>query len=464
MNRLIEIIESGYLDGSAEPLALGTVTSYLAGTSTLQVLYQDFALTTPHANPLTLSAEGRATAYSGTRVKLVFKTAAGATVRTVDNVGTADSDLAAATATALAGDGLVAPGDGTLAINPDGDTLELSSDELRVKDRGLSLTKLDLTTNSDWVIKNLIVVASVGSNALTFSIKSRAGTDCSATDFASIPFRSATLTSAALTLRTLTAALSDVIASGSTLGHVSATEWPIYVYLLDNAGTLKIAYSTSPVDERFLQTTVDENGNGDSVSALYADDVYANVAVRLVAVFKSTQTTAGTWAAVPTAAASATAGNRFAALVARPSHTTVGVGGVAISDSSGNYSTTSTSTTNAVTNLSVTISTSGRPVRILLQPEGGTSNSSRLGMGWSSGTTAFITIRLWREGSPINQWLPEFVGLTGAPCSYKWTDSLDFIDLGINGTPGTYTYSLIAFVASPMTAYFQYLKMVAYEI
>lgn len=93
MIRLIEILASGVTDDSAAVLAGGTVTSYLAGTTTLETLYQDFTLETPHSNPLTLSASGRAIAFSNERLKLVFKNSAGTVIRTIDNVGTDDDDV-----------------------------------------------------------------------------------------------------------------------------------------------------------------------------------------------------------------------------------------------------------------------------------------------------------------------------------------------------------------------------------
>lgn len=45
------------------PLVGGTLTSYVAGTTTPLALYTDFALTTPHSNPLTLDGRGCVVAY-----------------------------------------------------------------------------------------------------------------------------------------------------------------------------------------------------------------------------------------------------------------------------------------------------------------------------------------------------------------------------------------------------------------
>jgi hypothetical protein len=317
LKRIVEILESGYLDGSAGVLANGTVTSYLAGTSTLQVLYQDFDCSTPHLNPLTLSAEGRVTAYTNTRVKLVFKTAAGATVRTVDNVGTADIDVTGSTTSNIAGDGLVQAVDGTLAVNPDGVTLEISTDALRIKDGALSAdapgrakmadafvtaAKLAADLIDSREIMNAAIACSASANALTISLKTNAGNDPSSTDSMRIGFRSATSSSGVYTRRTITSAITSlVISSGSTLGHASGTAEPVYVYALDNAGTVELAVSTRLFDEGSVVSTTAEGGSGaaDSRTVMYSTSVRSNVACRLIARLISNQVTAGTWASGP---------------------------------------------------------------------------------------------------------------------------------------------------------------------
>lgn len=52
-----------FLDGAGVPLAGGTVTFYIPGTTTPKNTYQDSALTTPNANPLTLDSNGGATIW-----------------------------------------------------------------------------------------------------------------------------------------------------------------------------------------------------------------------------------------------------------------------------------------------------------------------------------------------------------------------------------------------------------------
>jgi hypothetical protein len=454
LNRIIEIIESGYLNGSGGLLADGTVTSYLAGTSTLQALYQDFACTTLHLNPLTLSAEGRATAYTNTRVKLVFKTSGGATVRTVDNVGTADSDLSSSSASTLAGDGLRAPGDGTIAVNTDGVTLENSSDAVQMKGGGVHGTQSG--------IFNGAIATSVGSSQLTIALKTQDGGDPAAADPVYIAFRSSTLTDGTYNRRTVATALPTVVSSGSTLGHTNATEWPIYVYALDNSGSVELAYSTSPVDERYLQTTTAEGGAGaaDSPAVLYSTTARSNVPVRLLAVLKSTQTTAGTWAAVPTAISPASAGDPIGLCIARPSSATAGIGGVATSTTSGSFSTTSTTFVD-VTNLSATLTTSGRPVYVGLIPDG-TTAVSVLSASIGSGTSIAGVFKIFRGATLVAQTEIGAGGASGALAVYEPVGSLWAVDFP---AAGTYTYKLQAESSSAsVTTSVSNAKLIAYEI
>lgn len=432
MSRIIEVLDAGIVDDAGEALSAGTVTVYDAGTTNLRTVYSDFSLSTPLSNPFTLDSAGRKAVYTDRRVKLLIKNSGGTTIRTVDNVGTADSDVAAATADASAGDGLTAPGDGTIAVNPDNESLEINSDKVRVKAGGFS--------QGSGEVLNASCAASVGSSALTISLKTRSGADPSSTSPVTIPFRSSTLTSGVTTTRQVTGALSQVVASGSTLGHTSGAEWPIYVYAIDNAGTVELAYSSSPVDERYLQTTVDEAGNGDSVASFYSSEVRSNVAVKLLCVMKSTQTTAGTWAAVPTAISAPGAGP-LQQIPYRKSGTTVGVGGVAISASTGSYTTAST-TYVAVTNASVTITTSGRPVRIFLMPDTAASAESYLQI--TSSAMGGVTSRGWfqiKRGSTVIGIHQMAWGGTGTT-TLAYRVPVSGVDLVDFPSAGTYTYTL----------------------
>lgn len=179
---------------------------------------------------------------------------------------------------------------------------------------GLVYRKLDAGSSTNWVlllqpdasneISNLTLTASVASNALTVAVKNKAGSDPSAASPVRVGFRNNTAATGTYLQRSLAAALSQVISSGSTLGHASGVTHYIYVYLIDSdgAGALKLGLSSSLLDDGSLQTTVAEGGAGaaDSAASLYSDAVYSNKPVRLIGRLKSNQTTAGTWASAPT--------------------------------------------------------------------------------------------------------------------------------------------------------------------
>ena len=72
--------------GVASPGAL--IYTYTAGTTTAAATYTTSALSVANANPIVADSAGRYVAYlaAGANMKFVYKTAAGATIRTQDNV------------------------------------------------------------------------------------------------------------------------------------------------------------------------------------------------------------------------------------------------------------------------------------------------------------------------------------------------------------------------------------------
>jgi hypothetical protein len=144
------------------------------------------------------------------------------------------------------------------------------------------------------------ISASVGSNALTLTL-----------DPTTLDFRSATLGSGAVNTRTVAAAISLVISSGSTLGTISAQASRIIVLAIDNAGTVELAAVNLSggvsLDETGVISTTAEGGAGaaDSASVIYSTTARTNVPYRVVGYVESTQATAGTWATAPSTIAGA---------------------------------------------------------------------------------------------------------------------------------------------------------------
>lgn len=154
-------------------------------------------------------------------------------------------------------------------------------------------------------VLNYSLSASVGSSNLTIALKDQAGSDASATSPIYALFRSSTAATGTQVRRAVTAALSTVISSGSIPGpaHASGKTGYLFIYLIDNAGTVELAWSSQGnFDEGTLYNTTAEGGAGgaDLDGVLYSTTARTGVAVRLIGRMKSTQTTGGTWAAVPT--------------------------------------------------------------------------------------------------------------------------------------------------------------------
>ena len=76
----------------------------------------------------------------------------------------------------------------------------------------------------------------------------------------------------------------------------------MYIYLIDNAGTLELAVSQTLFPESGRITTTAEGGAGaaDSATVAYSTTARTNVPFRLVGFLDNTQTTAGTWASAGT--------------------------------------------------------------------------------------------------------------------------------------------------------------------
>ena len=150
---------------------------------------------------------------------------------------------------------------------------------------------------------NLSLVPTVATNALTMTVKSGDGaTDLAVDNAGTVGQRSATATSGTSNIRNITANISLVISSGSTLGHVSATPAYIYWYLIDNAGAQELAASSKDFGMFGIVSTTAEGGVGaaDSATVMYSGTARSNVPYRFIGRTTDSQTAAGTWAAVPT--------------------------------------------------------------------------------------------------------------------------------------------------------------------
>lgn len=149
--------------------------------------------------------------------------------------------------------------------------------------------------------RNYSLSCSVGASALTITMNGGDGNALSSTNYATIVFRNSTITSGTPSEVNITSSPTLTISSGSTLGHTSAKLEYIYVYAINNAGTIELAASTKLFDDMGVVSTTAEGGGGgaDSATVMYSTTLRSNVACRLIGILQSTQATAGTWASAP---------------------------------------------------------------------------------------------------------------------------------------------------------------------
>lgn len=162
------------------------------------------------------------------------------------------------------------------------------------------------STTSAFFVSNLGIKYSVAANAITISLTQSDGssTPTSGVGTVSASFRSPTATTGGYTVFNQTTALSITIPSTSTIGHTSAVNQYVWVYLLNDAGTNDICVSGVTV---FLDTTLNAatqiaaSGAGSSTgSVLYCSATHSgSLPTRLIGRFLVNEATAGTWASAP---------------------------------------------------------------------------------------------------------------------------------------------------------------------
>ena len=155
------------------------------------------------------------------------------------------------------------------------------------------------------LLDNLGIAATVGSNALTVALKGADGNNASSTNVVTIGFRSATLTTGTPVIRTVTGALSIVLSAGSTLGFAANEAGRIYIWAIDNAGTVELALSRTadifPESNRVTTTAEGGAGAADSATVMYSTTARSNVACRCIGYIEiTTGATPGNWSNAPT--------------------------------------------------------------------------------------------------------------------------------------------------------------------
>lgn len=157
-------------------------------------------------------------------------------------------------------------------------------------------------------LNNISIDATVAANALTATLYGNDGAAPSATNPVQLSFRSSTLTTGTTTVATATAATTVVAPSGATLGFIASEDSYVYVYALNNAGTVELALSGSPSwDTNILQSTTAIGTGSDTKAILYSTSARTNVAIRFIGLIKiATGATPGQWGTAATIKATAT--------------------------------------------------------------------------------------------------------------------------------------------------------------
>lgn len=160
-------------------------------------------------------------------------------------------------------------------------------------------------------ILNGALVASVATNALTIALKGVDGNDPSATNPVIVVLRSATASDGKPVTLTITAALSLVVSSGSTLGTSNGVAARLDVVIFNDAGTARLGVANGvTLDTASVFSSTAEGGGGaaDSSGVIYTGTAVSSKALAILGHIDITEATAGTWATAPTTVATETNG------------------------------------------------------------------------------------------------------------------------------------------------------------
>lgn len=145
-------------------------------------------------------------------------------------------------------------------------------------------------------LNNAAFSATAAANALTVTLLGEDAAAPSSTNPVEVAFRSTTATTGTSTVRAATAATTVVVPDGATLGFIANESSYIYVYLIDNAGTIELAVSGSPQHTAETVSTTAIGTGSDTKATLYSTSARTNVSCRYLGkIFITTGATPGQW-------------------------------------------------------------------------------------------------------------------------------------------------------------------------
>ena len=166
----------------------------------------------------------------------------------------------------------------------------------KIPDGSITIAKLNTQNSAPYDIKDCTIATSVGSNQLTIALKNQAGNDPSTTAPCRVAFRSSTLATGTYSDVNATSSTSLVVSSGATLGCTSGIPCNLYVYALNNAGTIELAVSgVAQLDEGVLWTSTTMSSSATAGSQIYSGTGRSSKAIRTIGRINITEATAGTW-------------------------------------------------------------------------------------------------------------------------------------------------------------------------
>jgi hypothetical protein len=159
-------------------------------------------------------------------------------------------------------------------------------------------------------IINGTIVESNTSNAVTYSLKTLAGNNPSASDPVLVCFRNPTAGTGNYVYRNVAAATSLTITSGSTLGASNGVPFRIWLVLFDDAGTIRLGaiklvsgQSIAAIGNKGVASSTAEGGAGgaDSAQTFYTGTAVSSKSYVLLGYcdYASGLATAGTWNVSP---------------------------------------------------------------------------------------------------------------------------------------------------------------------
>jgi len=177
-------------------------------------------------------------------------------------------------------------------------------DQLRQIDAVASdAASLDPSVNAS----NYRITQSQGSGAMTLTLQDKNGSTPTATNAVQYEFRVKSGTAAASLIlgraetgKAISATTLD-LSSGATLGMTNNIEATIYIYAMNNAGTVELAVINGQrLDESVLHTSTAIDGTADSTNVLYSTSARTSVAVRLIGRMRITRDDVTTFDEDPT--------------------------------------------------------------------------------------------------------------------------------------------------------------------